>query len=358
VGLLSDKLRVGVDLGSTTIKVVGVLQTRHSYELQFYDVVDLVQEYAPNSTEEIQDDFYVEQLQKIASAYNLKDATLSATLPADSAVIHLIELNTSQSDVEAAETIQSELQEVSPEGLDKMQIVVHPVGAGPEESGQQAFLACAVPNETMKRYLGILRETGLKPSVLDLDALGVYNAFHFFSNKKISFPLTVVQLGSHYTICSILLPGKNPFFKVIKLGGNDITSRIMTEFNVAYSKAEAMKNRFLDTSRTNSVSYKKTKLYEILLSFSEQLSLEIKKCIRHFQTFEGVVTNGQIYFTGGGAKLDVLLELFADHLRMNVYLWNPLDHFVKTYLDQDDDENRRRKGVHLTPALGTVLRGD
>ncbi|MCG8606865.1 pilus assembly protein PilM [bacterium] len=357
MSLFSGKLRVGVDLGSTTIKVVGVHQIRHSYELQFYDVVDLVQEYCPNATEEIQDDLYVEQLQKIAATHRMKDATLSVTLPADSAVIHLIHLDASQSDEEAAETIQSELGEVGLEKLDKMQIVVQPIEAGPAESGQQALLACAVPKETMRRYLAILRETGLKPSVLDLDALGVYNAFHFFSNKKISFPLTVVQIGSHYTICSILLPGKTPFFKVIKLGGNDLVTSIMDEFNFSYYKAEVMKNRFLDSSRTTTISYRKTKLYELLFNFSEQISSEIKKCVRHFQTFEGVVENGQVYVTGGSAKLHVLLELIADHLRMNIHVWNPLDHFIKTSPDQDD-EQRRRKGVHLTSALGAVLRGD
>jgi len=52
---------VGVDIGSTTIKIAGIRHKRKAYQLEFYDVVDLTQEYAVQSYDDITDSMYIEQ---------------------------------------------------------------------------------------------------------------------------------------------------------------------------------------------------------------------------------------------------------------------------------------------------------
>ena len=131
----------------------------------------------------------------------------------------------------------------------------------------------------------------------------------------------------------------------------------MEEFNFSLSKAEAFKSRFFQPRWVSRPSYHKSQLSTILNDFSEQLVAEIKRCLRHFQAFEGVGQNGKIYLTGGGAKLELLAALFSEQLKIETAIWNPLDFFTKTN-DAQDDIARQQKGIYLTPAIGTLLRGD
>lgn len=346
-----------MDLGSTNIKIAGIRKKGDVFQLEFYDVIDLIKEYSLSSLSEINDDLYIEQLRNLVSKYHLRNADANATLPANCAIIHNLKLSLSEIESDITEIILQELRQASLEQIDEMQIACQQLDEphGPED--QISLLVCAVPNSVVERYLKILTDCGFKVSVLDLDAMGVYNAFYFFLNKKLSFPVTAVNIGSQYTICIIMQPGKTPFFYVIKLGDNNITSKIMEELCLTLSKAEILKRRIYRPKWTNSGAYHKSSLSEILAEFANNIVFEVKRCLRHYQSREGVAEIGKIYLTGGGAKTDLLVNLFHEKLNIRTELWNPLN-FFKITSPQQDEQIRQLLGIQLTPTIGTLLRGD
>ena len=357
MGLFLGKFRVGVDLGSTNIKIAGIGQKGQAFQLLFYDVIDLIKEYSLESFSEINDEHYIEQLRKLVTKYHLINAKVSATLPANSAIIHNLKLNPDQTESEIIETIHAELRQFGLEKIEEMHIACHEMDENNSEEQQLSLLACAIPNSVLERYRRILEEGRLKASVLDLDALGVYNAFNFFHGKKISVPTTVLQIGSQYTVCLIMLPGKTPFFYVIKLGGNTITNKIMEELCLSFFKADKLKRRIFRPKWTNTEAFQKLTLSEILSEFADNLISEVKRCLQHYQSCEDVAEIGKIYLTGGAAKMDLLVSLFYQKLKIETELWNPLNFFKKTSAQQDE-QNRQLLGIHLTPTIGTLLRGD
>jgi len=361
MGLSSKKFRVCVDLGSTDIKIAGISKNGKAFNLLFYDVIDLITEYSLESFSEISDDHYIEQLRKLVSKYRLENVKVSATLPANSAIIHNLKLNPAQTESELIETIHEELSQFGSQKIEEMHIACHEMDENNDENNseeqQLSLLACAVPNSVLERYRRILQESRLKASVLDLDALGVYNAFYFFHSKKISVPVTILQIGSQYTVCLVMFPGKTPFFYVIKLGGNTITIRIMEELCLSFFKADKLKRRIFRPKWTNTEAFQKLTLSEILSEFTDNLISEVKRCLQHYQSCEGVAEIGKIYLTGGAAKMDLLVGLFFQKLKIETELWNPLNFFQQTSAQQNE-QNRQLLGIHLTPTIGTLLRGD
>ncbi|MFQ5824558.1 MAG: hypothetical protein ACE5JB_10925, partial [bacterium] len=66
---------------------------------------------------------------------------------------------------------------------------------------------------------------------------------------------------------------------------------------------------------------------------------------------------GKIFLTGGVAKTDLLVNPFNEKLKIKTELWNPLN-FFKITSPQQDEQIRQLLGTHLTPTIGTLLRGD
>lgn len=355
--LSSGKFRVGVDLGSTNIKAAGIRQKGQVFQLKFYEVIDLIKEYSLTSMNQITDDLYIEQLRNLVSQYPLKNAKVHVTLPANLTVIHNLKLDPSQTELQITEFIEEELRQVTFGQIDEMRIACQQIEENNVRENQITLLACAVPNSVAERYLRIFCDGGLKVSVMDLDAISVYNAFYFFQRKTITAPVTIVQIGSQYTICLIMLPGKCPFFYIIKLGGNYITNRIKEEFCLTFFKAEKLKIRFFQPKWASLDAFQSSKLHQIFFEFANNLVSEVKRCMRHFQSYECVAEIGKIYLTGGGAKLGLISNFFFEHLHIETKIWNPLNFFIKKSPKQNE-HIRQHLGIHLTPTLGTLLRGD
>ena len=93
------KPRVGIDLGSSSINIAGLGKKGQSFNLEFSENVDLTEEYALDSFLEVTDYHYVEQLHKLDSKYNLKNARLSFSLPTDSAIVTVVNIKPSLTEI-------------------------------------------------------------------------------------------------------------------------------------------------------------------------------------------------------------------------------------------------------------------
>ena len=357
MGLTSGKLRIAVDLGTTYIKVIGIEKKKKSFFLRFYEIIDLVDHYSIKSVEDINDEVYIDQLKSLVEKYHLKNCTVSATLPSNLATIQTLKLNPDQGQEEIVEKIQSELSQVTIQPLEELHIACFQLDEQFQMDDRIKLLSCALPKEIVTKYQHILQASGLKPEILDLDAFGLYNAFYFFVRKPLTVPVTLVQIGSQYAICLIMLPSKNPFFYIIHQGGNDITTGIMEDLCLPFSKADLYKRRMYQPKWMNKSAYQKSNLCEIYSNFSNKLIDEVKKCMRHFQSIEGVTEMNNIFLTGGGANLAFLVDSFNEQLACKTKIWNPLDYF-HSQSNGVNGSTSNPSGLHLTPEIGTLLRGN
>ncbi len=356
---LPKKIRVGVDLGSTNIKIIGVQQHHHKYELLFHEVVDLINQGPLEAYEEITDELYVQQLSQLVEKYELANSFVAATIPSSSAILRGITVVAPESEEELSELVQDELRQTCNANFDEMQIACEVLENDKINDEHTTLFACAVPDVVVKRVEKILSRAGLKPTVLDPDALEIYNAFEHLCSDAISEPTAIVQIGSQYTICVITQPGKDPFFHIINLGGNDITKHIMEDLNITYNKAETLKRKMYQKKWANKKSYQDSKLPVIFAEYCTLLIAEVKKCIRYFQTNEGVAQIEKILLTGGGAQLYLLADTFQRHLSINTELWYPINQLEQPHAHEQEAEEQEENadGLYFTPCIGAIIRG-
>ncbi len=352
MSFFSKKIRVGIDLGSSSIKIAGFRQKRGVCHLEFIDTIDLIQKYSLEPLQEVADDLYVDQLRELAQKYHLKGTVISVALPAGSGIIQILKVTAAQSESELFGQIRSELKLVTDLSLDDMQIACLELEDKGSADDKIPLLVCTIPNEVFARYKSIISRAGLKANVFDLDALGVYNAFYYFSEKDFG-PTTIVQVSDHYSICLIILPGKPPFFHVIELGAEHLNEQPpeMTNSKAETSVAAGDESKWADLGLLQGLSP-----LQIHSANFENLSSEVRKCMRHIQTHEGILKFDKIYLSGGGFVLADLAESFEQAFEIETRIWNPILQFTNGG-NKELTRNQLESGRYLIPAIGTALRG-
>jgi len=350
---LTKKTQVGIDLGSSSIKIAGFRLKRGVCHLEFIDTIDLVKKYSLEPFQEVADDLYVEQLRELVQKYHLKGTEISVALPAGSGIIQILKVAAAQSESELFDKIRREMRQVTDQSLDDMQIACCELEDKGSEEDKIPLLVCAIPNEIFARYKSIISRAGLKANVFDLDALGVYNAFYYFSEMNFG-PTTIVQVSDHYSICLIILPGRPPFFHVIDLGAEHLNEQTaeMTNSKVETSVAAGDDSKWTDLDLLQNLSP-----LQIHPANFENFSSEVRKCMRHIQTHEGILKFDKIYLSGGGFVLADLAENFEQTFEIETKIWNPILQFTNGG-NNELTRNQLESGRYLIPAIGSALRGN
>lgn len=340
------KPHFGLDMASDSVKIVGMEQRRDDWE------VTLAEEIPLNFGEDIfRDDseLYVEALCALDKKYNLKKARLFATLPSREAMIENIKINLSETQ-DVSEAIEKELElRGLPEPVENVQIACHETGFD-EKSQSIALLVCAVPLPVIDSVKRVFKESGLTLTSLELDALTAYNVFEKFYDAEEACAL--VNIGSNYTTCILMHPEKAPFFYNINLGGDDINDRIGSLCLMPDEQTEQLTKRMYVEKWQDTEGFQASELCSVNSDFALELSYEVKRCTRHYQTREGLERFGTVYLTGGCAKVSALPREFEKLSGLKTAIWNPLDAMNKEKLQTGGS-----LGLQLSAAIGAAFGG-
>ena len=351
--MFSNKAITGIEIGATTINTVGFKFNKNKFIAQFHEAVDLVGKYGLNSYYDVDEKVIIQALSYLNEKYQLNKTHLRLAIPSDKSIFKIIDVKREQVEPDLTESIRQQFAPPEKEQNEEVEISCFELENAKNDSDTVSLLACAVPIASVNYYKSLLQNADLHISIMDLDVFALYNAFYYMHYESIKHPVTIVEVGSQYSISVMTMPGEHPFFKIINLGSDDITKNMMQETGLNFSKAEKLKRRVLQTHWLGSESYKKSKISEIYSEFVEKFLIEIKKCIRHYQATKGSKDAGEIFLTGSGAQLPSLNQRIKEKLKIKSTVWNPMAAF---WNKRESAESLQ--AVQLTVALGTVLRGD
>lgn len=353
--MLFNKLYVGLDIGSTSLKIVGFTRNRQGYVLKFHEVVDLVEKHAPESFYDLTDELLVDEMLALKSKYKLQKSDLRLVLPGRKAAYKSLQVQAEHGEAQILTAVAHAFDTVTADENSDLEIACQEMETAATSAESISLFACAVPKSTLFRFKHLLQQAGLQASVMDVDALAIYNVFHYTQPRK-EGPATIVHIGSQFCTCITTMPDAAPFFKTIKLAGNDITKRIMEETGLNYARADKLKRKIYQSKWAGSKPFLQSRLADIYREFTGLVSAEVKKCIRHYQSTLGVAESGDLYLTGGGVALGTLQQSLCEELQTGVNIWNPLTTFLPAEQAQTQDSELPGT-LRLTPALGAVLRG-
>ena len=165
--------------------------------------------------------------------------------------------------------------------------------------------------------------------------------------------VALLNIGASTTNINILNGNRSVFTRDATFGGNQYTSLLQKELGLTFEHAEQVKR---GTPLPEAVEDRDIK--PILETVSDILALEIQKTMDFYRATveDGGVAVEKILVSGGGSKLDGLIDFLAKQFEMPVEIFDP---FKKIKVDSRgfDPEYMREVVPEMAIAVGLALRG-
>jgi type IV pilus assembly protein PilM len=184
------------------------------------------------------------------------------------------------------------------------------------EGLQMQVLLVAAKRELVENKTALLAEAGLTPSIIDVDAFALHNAFEVNYPNAMQGVVGLVNIGHETTNINILEDGVPVLTRDLPLGTRRFREDIQRERGLSAEEADQLLQGF----ERNEV------LDPFVETRGEELAVGIERAAAFLQSASRSATGiSRMWLTGGGGRIPGLTKVLADRLRLPVELANPLE---------------------------------
>ena len=344
---------VGVDIGTASIKVCQVKETRKGLGLVRLG-------YAPLGPQVIVDGqvmdsgAVIEALQKVFHDAKIRQKECALSVSGQSVIIRKITVPM-MTEAELEEQIQWEAEQHIPFDIKDVH-VDYQVLRRRAEASQMDLLLVAAKRDQIEEYAQLARNAKLKPMVCDIDAFTVQNLFEYSRTLPADQTIALINVGASLSSLNIIANGVSAFTREIANGGNGITEEIQKQLNVPHEQAEAYKcggsASADDPSRAGMVPQQ---VVQVIEAVSDTIAAEIQRSLDFFMATSGEGEIARIYVTGGSANLAALARAIERRARVSVETWSPVEKLT-IEAKEVDPLLLQARAAQLSVALGLSLR--
>ncbi len=310
---------IGLDIGSSAVKLIHLKATKRGYQLQNFGIANLPPEAIidgalMNST------VIVSTIRDLIQSQRIKHKEAGIAISGHSVIIKKITLP-AMTEEELEESIQWEAEQYIPFDINDVNIDVQLLTPDATEQGQMDVLLVAAKKDMINDYLAVVQEAGLTPMVVDVAAFCVENAFEINYDLPTQDTVVLVNIGASVININVLSHGVTAFTRDISMGGNQFTEEIQKQLNVSYDEAEALKLGGGATVDADSVVPQEVE--RVIVSVSETLAGEIQRSLDFYAATAADSQIARIYLSGGTCKIPSLYKIIENKVGVAVEVMNP-----------------------------------
>jgi type IV pilus assembly protein PilM len=307
---------VGIDIGSHSIKVAEVEDSKQGMVLKNFGMIEIPHEaIMDGSIKEME--VVSLALKNLLKNLRINNKNSATSISGYSVIVKKITLpRKGEEDLE--KTIQNEAEQYIPFDINDVNLdfQILPSAMKEEEDeeeekeGLMDILLVAAKKDIVDEYISLFQLSELNPIVLDIDAFALQNAFEI-SNAEQSGCHALVHIGAQQLTINVVREGVSVFTRDSSYGGAQITSEIQRKFDISYEEAEKMK-----LGATPIGLDQRPILEDIFSSTVARWSQEIKRALDFVATtFIGIKVD-EILLSGGSS----LIPGFSKYLSMETDL--------------------------------------
>ncbi len=338
---------VGLDIGSSSIKVVAVRPSKRGIALQAFGMEPLPPQTIVDGTI-MNQSACVEAIRALWSRLRLRQKEVALAISGHSVIIKKIAVPSMTND-ELAEQIPWEAEHHIPFAKDDVEIdyqVINRSNAG----GQMEILLVAAKKEVVHDYAAVAREALLSPAVVDVAAFTVQNAFEVSYQTAPGETVVLINVGAATSNINILKNNASAFTRDVTIGGSAFTEEIQKQLNVAHDEAEAYKVG----GAHNDHGVVPQEVERIIESVAEVMAGEFQRSLDFYLATSAEANVSKIYLSGGTAKVAALHRAIEKRSRLPVEV---LDAWRRVELDPRLDlDFLRAHSPEAMVGLGLALR--
>lgn len=340
-----NKELVGIDIGSSSIKLVQMSEHKGTFHLKNLGVLPLPSEaIVDNSLMDTTS--IVETIKDLLKSLGSRATEAVCSISGNSVIIRKISLP-AMTPEELEEQIAWEAEQYIPFDINDVNLDYEILDTDLSASGKMTVLLVASKKEIINEYVSVFGEAGLKLVVVDVDSFAVQNIYELNYTPAQGEVVALVNIGASILNLNVVRDGISLFTRDIQMGGNLFTEEIQRQFALSSQDAERIKitGEFQDQSR----------LLEVISKVSENLSMEIQRSLDFYNSSADDDKISKIYLSGGCSKVSSLTEALTRRLGLPVEVLNPLQKV--SYNEKEfDPEYLQEIGPLVVVAAGLAMR--
>jgi type IV pilus assembly protein PilM len=311
--LSRKRTTVALDIGSGLIKLVAIQHGGGEpvlTKVAFTSVVD----DAIVEGEVMDPGIVAEAIRGLMASAGIKAKQVVTAVGGRDVIIKKITMDRMK-EAEAREVIRWEAEQHVPFDMENVELdfqILDPEGDGL----QMTVLLVAAKRELIETKQSLLGDVGVEPSIIDVDAFALHNAFELNYPEAMKGIVGLVNIGHETTNVNILDDGVPVLTRDIPVG----TRRFREDMQRERGMSAEVADRLLQGGEMS------PELEPFLETRGEELAVGIERAAAFLQSAtRSSVGLSRLYTTGGGARIPGLNRVLADRLRLPVQLANPIE---------------------------------
>ena len=337
---------LGVDIGTTSIKVIELVKTkglpflRNYGFLESYGHLERPNNAIQTSSLKMLENETADLLKVMVKHTKSSSKNAIASLPSFSAFTTLLEMPL-MPDGDTTKIMGFQAKQYIPLPISSVTIDWLRVGEKKNENGDrvQQILLVSVPNEIITKYKNIFKAAGLNLLALEIEGLSVARIL----TSGIKEDTLIVDIGSRSTSIYIAQDGNLKFSGQTDFAGGSLTQTISSGLNIRIRRAEDLKKM-----RGLTGTGGEYELSTLMMPILDVIINEVERVRNNFEkNYNEKITS--VILSGGGANLLGIEKYFEGQMSLPVKIANSLS---KISYPPEMEPIIKELNPYLTVALG------
>ena len=337
---------IGVDISSTSVKLLEFSVRNNEYWVENYAVIPLpegsVIEKNILNTENVGD-----AIAKALDFTSFRSRYAAIAIPTSMVITKIIEMDTDMHDDEREVQIRMDAEQYIPFPLDDVSLdfEVLPDRLSLPNRVNVLLVVTRVENVEIRREA--IELSGLVPKIADVENFAIENAFQLFTD---SIPMgtktiAILDVGHTMTTLSVLQHNKIIYNREQIFGGKQLTNDIQRHYGLSFEEAERAKKTHVLPDDYDS---------QVLQPFLESVIQQASRSLQFFFSSSQYHDIDHILLAGGYANIQGLSRLLQQKLNYRVTIANPILHM--RFSSNVDIQKIKNDAPSLMVASGLALR--
>ena len=246
-------LRVGLDIGSHSIKLVEIDHTGKGMVLKNVGLIGLPPDAIVEGSIEAPE-IIASRIRRLFKNLKVKQKNVASAVSGSSVIVKKISVSY-KNEMDLENTIYNEAEQYIPFDVNEVRLDFEVLersidmrrgfenGQGTDETEHLEIMLVAAKKDMVKDYVNLIQNAGLNPGVLDVDSFALQNAFemNLAEKGKADAVCALVNVGAEELGINVVHNGESLFTRGSGFGGAQITETIMSRLTISYEEAEKVK---------------------------------------------------------------------------------------------------------------------
>jgi len=285
---------IGLDIGSSSVKLLELQQGKNGYRLKNVGIGFLPPGAIIDGViKEL--DAVTGIIQELVSNLKIKNKSVATSISGHSVIIKNVSMPV-MTEKELEESIKWEAEQYIPFEIDDVNIDFQIMGENTEDKNKMNVLLVAAKQDMIGDYITAIKGAGLNTVVMDIVSFALMNMYELNYPYEEDNAIALIDIGANILNMNVLKNGVSVFTRDVSIGGNRITEEIQKRKDISYEEAEALKVG----GTTEGVEY--SEITDIIEEVFLSLAIEIQRSLDFFWATFAEENISKICISGGCSK--------------------------------------------------------